>query len=318
MINTKTRVDICLATYNGGLWINDFLTSLNAQSYEHWRLIVSDDDSQDNTIELIKQHFINMPKKLVIVNRKKIQGGVICNFQDALGASEAQYIYLADQDDVWLPDKLSISLSLMKKIETDSQTPSIIYSDLEVVDEQLKIINTSWWDFISVNPNWTMSFNKILSRNIVPGCSMMLNRSLLEMVLPFPKKVVMHDWWFLLVCLVFGKVGMCNDKLVRYRRHGGAHTYFKKEGIISVLLRQFKGKQLVREEYMQAVLQAQAFEDMFGEKIKALDTGKAKLKILHDYIDSSKSGWWKKRWLLIKNGIRQTTIFRTVKFYLWI
>jgi glycosyltransferase involved in cell wall biosynthesis len=65
------RIDICLATYNGSSWIKEFLNSLDAQTYRDWRLVVSDDASQDDTIELINAHFINNPEKLVVVNRER-------------------------------------------------------------------------------------------------------------------------------------------------------------------------------------------------------------------------------------------------------
>lgn len=312
------KIDICLATYNGAPWIDDFLNSLDAQTYQDWRLLVSDDASIDNTLELIKSHFKNRPDKLLLVQRTITGEGVIKNFQDALDASSAHYILLADQDDVWLPEKLMVLHARMREIEQDRKIPALVFSDLEVVDDHLNTVNKSWWAFMSVKPDWAMSFKGALYQNIVPGCAMMLNRSLLKMTLPLPKGIIMHDWWFLLVCSVFGNVGFCNEKLVRYRRHAEAHTYLDKGGIMSTLRRQWGGRELLRKQYAKTVMQAQVFELFFQEKMDAVENGRANCQVLHDYIAVSNAGWWRRRWLLMKNGIHLTSVFRTFRFYIWI
>ena len=113
-MNQSKTIDICLATYDGAAWVQEFLNSLDAQTYTDWRLVVSDDASKDGTLEIIRIHFTNTPEKLSIVQRERTGAGVVQNFQDAIEASSSEYILLADQDDVWMPEKLRALLAVMR------------------------------------------------------------------------------------------------------------------------------------------------------------------------------------------------------------
>jgi glycosyltransferase involved in cell wall biosynthesis len=317
-VNFSKTIDICLATYNGAPWVQEFLCSLDTQTYANWHLIVSDDASKDGTLKLIKAHFIDTPEKLTVVQRPHTGAGVVQNFQDAINSANSEYVLLADQDDVWVPEKLATLLALMRQTEKDATAPALVFSDLEVVDEHLNTLNKSWWLYTSIKPDWALSFKAMLSQNVVPGCAVMLNRSLLKMAMPIPKGVIMHDWWFLLVCLAFGNVAFSPARLIRYRRHAGAHTYTHRGGIVSALCRQYQGIEAVRKDYRKTVIQAEAFEQLFGVKMDTLDNGRVKRQALHDYIEASKKGWWQKRWMCMKNGIHLISVLQTTKFYLWI
>ena len=311
-----------MATYNGASWIKDFLNSLDVQTYEDWRLIVSDDNSKDGTIELIKDHFSQNSEKLVIVRRDQAGLGVIKNFQDAIDASNAEYILLADQDDVWRPEKLDVLYQTMRQVEQERGTPALVFSDLEVVDEQLRLLDASWWSFSSAKPTWVTSFRGLICQNVVPGCAMMLNRSLIDLALPFPPGTLMHDWWLLLVCSAFGKVGFCHDSLVRYRRHADAHTYWGKEGFITRLSQHLSARYATRRKtkdiYERTVLQGRSFAEAYGDKLVAVEGGSSMNKALDAYITSLERGWWRRRWLLMINRFRCASLMETVKFYMYI
>ncbi len=312
------KIDICLATYNGAPWIQEFLNSLECQSYKNWRLVVSDDASQDETLEMIGAHFKSNPEKLMVVKRTGTGKGVTGNFQDAVASTDSEYVLLADQDDVWLPEKLSASLELMSSTERNKETPTLVFSDLKVVDEHLACISESWWTYNHVKADFAKSFKGLLYQNIVPGCSMMLNRALIKMAMPFPKGIYMHDWWFLMVCSAFGDVDFSTKQLVLYRRHAGAQTAWEKGGVAQALYRQYKGREVMRKQFAKSVIQAEAFENMFEITTGQPQFGITNRQALRDYIDASKAGWWKKRWLLIRNGIHLTSNFRTARFYLLI
>lgn len=317
-MNKIDVIDICLATYDGAAWVQEFLNSLDAQTYTDWRLVVSDDASKDGTLEIIRTHFTDAPEKLSIVQRERTGMGVVQNFQDAIEASSSEYILLADQDDVWMPEKLEALLAVMRKTEQDSKAPTLVFSDLEVVDEQLITLNKSWWKHTSIKPSWALSFKAMLSQNIVPGCAMMLNRSLLDLAMPISKGAVMHDWWYLLVALVFGNVGCSPKQLVRYRRHAGAHTNWERGGLASTLRRQFRGGEIMRKDYAKTIIQSQAFELEFGKSMGNSEKERANLQALQNYIQASKNGWWKKRLFFIKNRVHLISILQTTKFYMWV
>lgn len=310
------RVDICLATYNGAQWIGAFLASLDAQTYKNWRLVVSDDNSTDDSLDIVNSYFQEKTEKLKIVKRVSGDRGVLQNFQNAIDGSDSKYVLLADQDDIWLPDKIEKLISVMADAERGSEVPVLVFSDLKVVDEHLVQIHSSWWGHGHVNPDWAKSFAGLLCQNIVPGCAMMLNRRLLEIALPFHKGMIMHDWWFLLVCATFGKVGYCSDRLVLYRRHSAAHTYFNGGSWVKNLIRQYGDFKTYREQYAATVRQAQIFESRFGKAKGQLVMPDSCRKMLCDYIEASKSGWFRKRWLWLRNGIHLTSKMRTVKFYI--
>lgn len=310
------RIDICLATYNGAQWIGAFLASLDAQTYTNWRLVISDDYSEDDSLDLIYSYFQEKPEKLKIVKRVGGDRGVLQNFQNAIDGSDSKYVLLADQDDIWLPDKIEKLFSAMIDVERGHEVPALVFSDLKVVDEQLIPIHSSWWGLGRVRPDWAKSFTGVLCQNIVPGCAMMLNRRLLDIALPFPKGIIMHDWWFLLVCAAFGKVEYCSERLVLYRRHSGAHTYFNGGGWVTNLIRRYGDFKTYREQYAATVQQAQIFESRFGAAKEELVMPHSCRRTLLDYIEASKSGWFRKRWLWMRNGIHLTSKMRTVKFYI--
>lgn len=317
-MNTNNTLEICLATYNGAKWIQEFLDSLDAQTYTDWRLVVSDDASKDGTLEIIRTHFTDTPEKLSIVPRERSGMGVVQNFHDAIEASISEYILLADQDDVWMPEKLVELLAVMRKTEQDSKAPTLVFSDLEVVDEQLITLNKSWWKHTAIKPSWALSFRVMLSQNIVPGCAMMINRSLLDIAMPIPRGAVMHDWWYLLVALVFGNVGYSPKQLVRYRRHVEAHTNWEKGSLASTLLRQLRGAEIMRKDYAKTIIQSEAFELRFEKNMGSSVNERADLQALKNYIQTSKNGWWKKRLFFIKNRVHLISILQTTKFYMWI
>jgi glycosyltransferase involved in cell wall biosynthesis len=317
-VNKSNTIDICLATYNGAAWIGEFLDSLDAQTHTDWRLVVSDDASSDATLALIRAHFAGAPQRLTVAERPRTGQGVVQNFADALGAAQADYILLADQDDVWAPTKLAAMLELMHRTEQVERAPALVFSDLEVVDGSLATVDSSWWRHTGMKPEWATSFKTMLSQNIVPGCAMMLNRPLLALAMPMQSGVIMHDWWFLLVALAFGRVGVSDEALVRYRRHPAAHTYLNRDGIFASLRRQYSGIAIIRRDYARTVEQARIFELVYGESLDQSVQGRRQRAILRDYIRASTLGWWRKRWLCMKTRVHLVSVLQTTKFYLCI
>jgi glycosyltransferase involved in cell wall biosynthesis len=317
-VNYSNTIDICLATYNGAPWMAEFLDSLDAQTHTDWHLVVADDASNDGTLDLIRAHFAAAPAKLTIVERARTGEGVVQNFADAIGAARAAYVLPADQDDVWVPEKLATMLVAMRRGEQAGSVPTLVFSDLEVVDAGLETIDPSWWSHTGMAPEWALSFKTMLSQNIVPGCAMMLNRRLLELAMPMPKGVIMHDWWFLLVALAFGRVEVCSEALVRYRRHPGAHTYWNRGGILPAIRRQYANVGIIRRDYARTVAQARAFDLAFGAALDGRAEGRLKHSILRDFIRASTLGWWRKRWLCMRTGVHLVSVLQTTKFYLCI
>src|SRR5690606_4918262 len=106
--------------------------------------------------------------------------------------------------------KIKSTLNLLKAIEENK--PSLVYTDLIIVDDKLKIINPSMHEFY--NHNHTIIKPSLIFHNIVTGCSVMLNRNLLEIALPFPSHITMHDHWLALCATFGGNVKALKEKTI--------------------------------------------------------------------------------------------------------
>lgn len=306
-------VDICLATYNGEIWLDAFLDSIKSQTYPSWRLIVSDDGSTDETLTKIRCAFDGYQDRLFVITRRAHGCGIVQNFSDALAASTADYVFLADQDDVWLPQKLMNLFLSLKKLEGDEKFPSVVYSDLEVVDRDLRPLADSWWRYSEMPSAWGLSLKNLLMQNSVPGCSMVVNRKLLDIALPIPEQAIMHDWWIVLVGAAVGRVAYDGQKTIRYRRHESAATYHDKGGVIAAFRRFVFERGALRSSYAETVLQARQLLTRLSPLLPPRT-----LRSLQAYVDTEEYGWLRRRWVLARNRFVKPTLRGTVRFYFWV
>ncbi len=199
-------ISVCLSTFNGEKYIYEQIQSILLQLDICDELIISDDNSTDKTIEIIQSFNDNRIKLF----KNSVTKGVLLNVENALLKSTGDVIFLADQDDIWLPDKVQ---KFMKGLEQSD----LIVSDCFIVDANLKHIEDS---FFRVNNSQTNKWNALL-RNSYLGCCMAFNRKVLIKALPFPAQIPMHDIWIGNIAAFYFKAGFINDKLIYYRRHGG-------------------------------------------------------------------------------------------------
>jgi len=219
-----SSVVIAMATYNGARFVSEQIRSIQDQTFRDWVLLVRDDGSRDETcrqISLMAQH----DARIRLLADDLGNQGAIGNFAALMEAAlkeRADYLFFSDQDDVWLPEKLSTMLAAMKEMESreKSVTPLLVHCDLEVVDERLKVISESFANYSRLSPA-TADLGVLLCQNQVTGCACLINRRLLELACPVPSEVLMHDWWLALLAAASGKVGFIPIPLVKYRQHGG-------------------------------------------------------------------------------------------------
>lgn len=213
-------ISVCIPTFNGEQYIGAQLESILASPLVN-EVIVSDDGSRDQTIEAIKT-FNDDRIKLI----KGPRSGVISNYEYLLSQVSGDYIFLADQDDVWLPQKAKIMLKHL-------QDADMVVCDCQVVDEQLNLMYPSFFALRHSGPGLARN----LLRNHYLGCCMAFRKSLLSFALPFPPDLPMHDWWLGLVAEVFGKVVFIDQQLVMYRRHGGNVSLTSERSRVPMLTR---------------------------------------------------------------------------------
>ncbi|MDA9557889.1 glycosyltransferase, partial [Vibrio sp.] len=230
------EIDIVMATYNGERFVKEQIMSiLKANSYNSLvkDFIVSDDNSTDDTVIIIS----DICHDIRIIENKG--SGVVSNFYNALINSTSPYIILSDQDDIWHESKIEQLYSGMKNIENDTNIPCVFFSDLVLIDETGKSLNSTFWSEHNINIHDSIHSLDILFRNYVPGCSMIINRTLLNMALPYLTAMPMHDWYFMNLAKFFGTVGFSENNLTYYRQHDSNVVGLNKVSLVDKIKKYF-------------------------------------------------------------------------------
>ena len=202
-------ISVCIASFNGEKYIRQQLDSILSQIEKDDEVVISDDSSDDRTIEIIKSYQDSRIKLLENCSFKS----PIFNLENALKKVKGDYIFLADQDDIWFTNKISHSIEQLKRFD-------LVVCNGFVVDQDKNIIHPSYFEWKGSRPG----FIKNLAKNSYLGCSIAFNRRILNKVLPFPKHIIMHDLWIGLIGEVVGKVHFISEPLFCYRRHEGNFT----------------------------------------------------------------------------------------------
>ena len=298
-------VDILLATYNGEENLKQQLDSITTQSFSEWRVIARDDHSSDGSNALLDEYKLNFPDKFHIIHDELGNVGILQNFSLLMQHSTALYMMFCDQDDVWLPDKILLTLNAMKLAENNNgiETPLLVHTDLQVVDAQLNIKAHSFWQYQNLNPRLD-AFNRLLMQNTVTGCTVMINRKLLDMALPIPQQAIMHDWWLGLVAAAFGKIVIVEQTTVLYRQHGLNDTGAKHWSFYYVIT-----KALTIFTNTIALVEYQA--EAFGKRFGSLLPEEQKL-IIDDFVKLHDRGYLSKRVFLYQHKLLKQGIIRNM------
>lgn len=212
-------ISVCMATYNGAVFIRQQLESILLQlpnSPEDAEVVIADDGSSDKTLSIIE--LLRDSRIRVLPCESHL--GVIYNYERALQACKGDFIFLADQDDVWLPEKVAKTLELLNEVDLvthdafmlcpsdDSDTPLWNRSGkLSEIRPYRSGVVCNWW------------------KNSFTGCCMAFRRNVLNRALPFPRNLPMHDQWLGIVAERFFKVRTIEDPLVEYRQHSKNATH---------------------------------------------------------------------------------------------
>lgn len=199
-----------MATYNGEKYIYEQLESILFQLSPYDEVVISDDGSTDNTIRIIQSFCDN---RIRIIEGPHLHAPAL-NFENAIKESHGDYIFLADQDDVWKKDKVKICLKWL-------QSYDCVISDAEVTTEDLKVNSSSLYQLLGVKKG---KIYNTLIKNGYTGCCMAFTRNVKEAAIPFPKDIPMHDIWIGNVAAYMYKVKFIDEKLIYFRRHNDANS----------------------------------------------------------------------------------------------
>ena len=211
-------ISVCMATFNGGKFIREQLESILSQLPPDAEIIIADDGSTDDTLLVVD----SLKESRIRVLPAERHLGVIYNFERALRASKGEIVFLADQDDVWLPGKVEMCLAALN--EADLVMHDAFLLGLSDAFESAWGRNGKLSDIRTyrsgVVANWW--------KNSFTGCCMAFRRKVLDKALPFPRNLPMHDQWLGVVAEKYFKVSYVDEPLVDYRQHSSNATHIEK------------------------------------------------------------------------------------------
>lgn len=202
-------LSVCMATCNGGCYLREQVESILPQLGPDDELIVSDDGSTDDTLEILAGY---AEPRLRVLSRDRFRSPVR-NFEHVLQHARGGILVLSDQDDIWLPGRLDL---VRRHLEGRVGRVALIMMDGAIVDAAGIPVGETIFARNAVGPG--------LARNIYDntytGCCLAFTRPLLELALPFPARIPMHDMWLGLLAELFGEVEFVPVSTLHYRRHG--------------------------------------------------------------------------------------------------
>ena len=202
-------ISVCIATHNGERYIKEQLESILAQLGPDDEVVISDDGSSDGTINEIKS--LN-DKRLNIINfeqplKTKHSHEYVCrNFENALKHAKGDYIFLSDQDDIWMPNKVEVCMK-------DLKDHDMVLHEFMHIDENENVIKPLHYNGTFRPHNYLLRAGKHY------GCAMAFRRSVLDYALPFPKHLLLHDYWIGILAETIGNFYYEVQPLLRYRIH---------------------------------------------------------------------------------------------------
>ncbi|MDD3242499.1 MAG: glycosyltransferase family 2 protein [Eubacteriales bacterium] len=262
-------ITILMAAYRGSPYLAAQLESLLAQTVQDFTVWINDDGSDDNTVEIARDYALRYPGRFRVTSSAEPSGSAKRNFMSMMTQARDDYLMLCDQDDVWLPDKVEISLAAMRAAETrfGQETPLVVHTDLKVVDADLNVRYPSYFSMMNANPDRTALRDEVV-QNTLTGCTAMYNRALAQRLAAVPDDFVMHDWWIMLVAAAFGRIVPLRQATMLYRQHGdnvvGAAQAVRTPGFVLEKILHGGG---VREALYGSCRQAGAFEKTYGDAL---------------------------------------------------
>lgn len=251
------KICITLATYNGEKYLAQMLDSLVAQTRPADVIIAVDDGSKDSTCEILEQYKSKLPLEITKFEKNR---GHRAAFSTALEKSrellaDNDLIFLADQDDIWLPNKLEV---MSQKIGDSS----MIFGDAEIIDGEGKVTDSSWRKKAETVEQ--LSQQALLTGYTnVTGCMVAFKAGLLKTALPIPQDVPVHDQWITLCATVENGYQAIADKVIQYRIHGN--------NTIGEGNKTWSEKLLTNLQWAKAVRNSSVFEKLPNESSQFLD-----------------------------------------------
>lgn len=313
MEKKSISVAVVLCSYIGKKFIEEQISSIIGQAAwsNKCKLLICDDGSDDGTVELIRT-LQKQNSQIELVFNNSGNSGPAANFSYALTLVDEDIILLCDQDDVWCQNKLQL---LLDKAQQEgalmNSQPWLCFSDLIVVDEKLNPIDSSFYHYQNISVDWASSVANLTIQNLAPGCTMIFNRALLDVALPFPKEIAMHDWWLIMVAKLVGKVSIEKTPLIKYRQHS-SNSVGAVNGALTSYFRDFKVKlSKVRKNFKVTERQADYFYRTYHDVI-VNNLSQEEILRIKLTANWSKYSFYKKLYFVVMRKIYKNNWLRTL------
>lgn len=212
-------IQILMPIYNGEKYLKQQIDSILSQTYTEWHLTFRDDNSSDNSKFIVDYYCKLFPNKFSCLNEPKSNLGPTKAFEFLLYNSKGEYLMLSDQDDIWPPTKLELSINEIQRLEYQEKgKPCLVCTDAKCMDSEGNIIENSFFKSQKFFSDVIGDECKMLALNVVQGSTIIINRQALKYILPIPKEQF-HDKWIAVIISHFGLVSYLHIPTLLYRQH---------------------------------------------------------------------------------------------------
>ncbi len=311
------RTQILLATYNGERFLEEQLASILNQTYTDWEILARDDGSTDRTTEILSAFKEKHPDKINIIEDNDKNLGACYNFTKLMEASTADIICFSDQDDIWHPDKMKVSIKHLEEMQKEhgTDTPALIHHDISIINQQGIEIAPSFDKENNIDKN-NNSLNHILVQPTVHGFAATVNKALIDKALPLPQVLDMHDNYITLVAQTFGHINYIPEQLANYRIHennvaGGQNEFYNLSSKDFSLSNLFNGHSVkciktllnsAHEALIEKCNVAASFLEQYGDEMS-----EEKSKLFEDFSKLADVSSIERKALILKNGFLPTS-----------
>jgi len=285
---------VILCTYNGEKYLEKQIKSIMEQDREDFCLLYSDDGSTDSTKAILQSLQEKYGRRMRAFPRPMHSGSPAKHFLSILSAlakgeveiDNLEYIFLADQDDDWFPDKLSKTISVIKEEERKfgESLPILCHTDCSLVNSRGELLAKSYRRYQKL-PGASCRFSRLLLQNHVTGASVGINKALLQYCKEIPEQVKMHDHWLALLANCFGEIQYLPYATYAYRQHGENVLGAKKASVLKeceerLAASKEKDKEdTIYSSYRALFAQGRELKRLFGERLPEI-----KRKVLEAFL----------------------------------
>jgi glycosyltransferase involved in cell wall biosynthesis len=299
--------DVILAVRNGQSYLPAMLDSLLSQTTSDFDLLVRDDGSTDGSVEILENYKPKFDGRVSVITGQPT-GSATASFAILMRETKADYVLFADQDDVWKPGKVELTLRSLKQAEANYGTLTPIYfaTDIAVVNKDLELINPSYWKWKRLNSTMMGELSQSLICVPIQGMASGINRALLDLSNPVAEKAISHDWWAQLIAAAMGKV-ICDPTVTAlYRVHGGNASVPKEVGLVPYLKLGVDAS-FLRRGLGRRIEQANALADALTGRMPP-----DRLEIIQRFTRLQSQGFFKRRLTLVSGNYLYHDLVRNV------